>query len=104
MSDFYEIIFGYRASKKAGSFITTDEGRVVFVGGPGAGGGGVSQLSINYSNLSANDPLISEMRQQIDTWSEADRREIQRGEAGGRSADHLARLRRAQADETQHVR
>jgi len=34
----YDILFG----EKAGSFITNEDGRVVFIGGPGAGGGGAS--------------------------------------------------------------
>jgi len=34
----YDILFG----EKAGSFITTDEGRVILIDGPGAGSGGAS--------------------------------------------------------------
>jgi len=38
--DFYDVFFGIKQTgKKAGNFIT-HQGRVIFVGGPGAGGGG----------------------------------------------------------------
>ena len=39
--------------KKSGSFITNEEGRVIFIGGPNAGGGGVS-------NYSSEPPSMSE--------------------------------------------
>lgn len=52
--------FENKSDEKAGSFITT-EGRVVFVGGPGSGGGsggGVSKVTINTTDLKKGDIVV----------------------------------------------
>lgn len=42
------VVSAPRRSDEKGSFITNDEGRVIFVGGPGSGGGGVgASVDIN---------------------------------------------------------
>lgn len=40
MPDLYDVLFGEK-----GNFVTTNEGRVIFIGGPGAGGGGAGSVS-----------------------------------------------------------
>ena len=39
MTDIYETLFGQK-----GNFVTNDEGRVIFMGGPGSGAGGGSDV------------------------------------------------------------
>jgi len=55
MDDLYNILFGEK-----GNFITNEEGRVIFVGGPGSGGGtaGGSGTSVTAANA---DELVQAM-------------------------------------------
>jgi len=68
----YDILFG----EKAGSFITTDEGRVIFIGGPGSGGGGTSGSEVTLANV---EQLARDMdeTQLYDTLSEFGHRHSQ---------------------------
>lgn len=50
MSDLYDMLFGEKQQGQKGNFITNEEGRVIFVGGPGAGSGeGSGGTEVSYS-------------------------------------------------------